>query len=106
MVVVEGRHLCCWSCKQLGHISKFCLKKDLPNAAAAIAALVTTTTTVTTATISSESEAKERESGPAMVVAIIPLLYYIIIWYYSNGHVMVIHDRLNFLLVHLQYGHQ
>ena len=35
MVVVEGRRPRCWSCKQLGHISKFCPKKDPPHASAA-----------------------------------------------------------------------
>ena len=30
MVVVEGRRPRCWICKQLGHISKFCPKKDPP----------------------------------------------------------------------------
>ena len=64
MVVVEDRRPCHWSSKQLGHISKFCPQKDLPNAAAATAAPITTTK-VTTATFSSESETKEKESGQA-----------------------------------------
>ena len=56
MVVVEGRRPRCWSCKQLGHISKFCPKKDPPNVAAPAASTVTTTTaTITTATISSKT---------------------------------------------------
>ena len=30
MVIVEDRRPCCWSCKQLGNISKFCPPKDPP----------------------------------------------------------------------------
>ena len=37
MVVVEGRRPRCWSCKQMGHKSKFCPQKDPSNAAAATA---------------------------------------------------------------------
>ena len=57
MVVVEGRRPHCWSCKQLGHISKFCPQKDPPSAAATTA---TTNATITTATISSTTA---KESG-------------------------------------------
>ena len=53
MVVVEGRRPRCWSCKQLGHIPRFCPQKDSTNAAVSTAPTTTTTTTVTTATISS-----------------------------------------------------
>ena len=53
MVVVEGRRQRCWSCKQLGHISKFCPQKDPPSAAVSTASTTTTTATITTATISS-----------------------------------------------------
>ena len=56
MVVVEGRCPRCWSCKQLGHISKFCPKKVLPNTLAATAALVTTTTTTTTVTTATKAK--------------------------------------------------
>ena len=61
MVAAEGRRLRCWGCKQLGHIAKFCSKKDQHNAAA------TKITTVTTATISSEQPTKataEKDPGP------------------------------------------
>ena len=54
MVVVEDRRPCCWGCKQLGHIAKFCPRKDQKNAAATTFATVATTTTVTTPTISSK----------------------------------------------------
>ena len=50
MVVVEVRRPRCWGCKQLGHIAKFCPRKDQQNTAATTAATVVTTTTVTTAT--------------------------------------------------------
>ena len=59
MVVVSGRRPRCWGCKQLGHIAKFCLKKDQQNAAV---------TTVTTATISSEPPTKAtKEKDPGQV---------------------------------------
>ena len=48
MVIVEGRRPRCWSCKQLGHIAKFCPKKDPPQAPAAAAATETTATAVPT----------------------------------------------------------
>ena len=60
MVVVEGRRPRCWSCKQLGHISKFCPQKDPPSAAVSTAPTTTTTATIITATISSASA---KESG-------------------------------------------
>ena len=60
MLVVEGQRPCCWSCKQLGHISKFCSQKDPPSAAASTATTATTTATITTATISSTTA---KESG-------------------------------------------
>ena len=62
MVVVEGQRPCCWSCKQLGHISKFCPQKDPPNAAVAMTTTATTTTTatITTATISKENKTPEK----------------------------------------------
>ena len=51
IVMVEGRRPRCWSCKQIGHISKFCPKKtENAVAAAAAAAAATTTTTASTAT--------------------------------------------------------
>ena len=52
MVVAEGRRPRCWSCKQLGHISKFCPQKDPPKTPAAAAATVTTATAATAATVS------------------------------------------------------
>ena len=61
MVVVEGKLLRCWSCKQLGNISKFCPQKDPPNAAAASVATETAATTVSTATINSETKITEKE---------------------------------------------
>ena len=65
MVVVEGQRPRCWSCKQLGHISKFYPKKDPPNVAAPAASTTTTTaTTITTATISSKTSCPTaKESG-------------------------------------------
>ena len=65
MVEVEGRRPRCWSCKRLGHISRFCPKKDAPKAAASTASTTTTTTaTITTATISSKtSSPTAKESG-------------------------------------------
>ena len=69
MVVVEDRRLCCWNCKQLGHISKFCPKKDPPQAPAA--ATVTTeavATTVSTATISETMTAKEQDQATSKTV--------------------------------------
>ena len=47
MVIVEGRRPRCWSCKQLGHIAKFCPKKDPPQAPAPAAATAATETTPT-----------------------------------------------------------
>ena len=64
MVVVEGRRPRCWSCKQLGHISKFCLQKDPPNAAAATVATETAAATVSTAT-NSETRTTEKEPDHA-----------------------------------------
>ena len=60
MVIVEGRCPCCGSCKQLGHISKFCPQKDPPKAAAATVTAETAATTVSTATIS-ETRTSEKE---------------------------------------------
>ena len=60
MVIVEGRHPRCWSCMQLGHISKFCPQKDPPKAAAAT---VTTATTVSTVTISDATPEKEPDQA-------------------------------------------
>ena len=67
MVIVEGRRLRCWSCKQLGHISKFCPGKNPPNAAAATAATETAATTVSTATISSETKGTQKETENAQL---------------------------------------
>ena len=66
MVVVEGRRQRCWSCKQLGHVSKFCPKKDPPQApAAAVATVATETvaTTVSTATIGETTTGKEPDQA-------------------------------------------
>ena len=62
MVFVEGRRPHCWSCKQLGHISKFCPGKNPPNAAAATATTETAATTASTATISSETKGTGKET--------------------------------------------
>ena len=61
MMVVEGRRPRCWSCKQPGHISRFCPKKDPPSAAVS-----TASTTTTTATISHHQQynSKRVGSGP------------------------------------------
>ena len=66
MVIVEGRRPRCWSCKQLGHISKFCPQKDPPKTPAAAAATVTTQTaasTVSTVTISDATPEKELDQA-------------------------------------------
>ena len=66
MVIVEGRRPRCWSCKQLGHISKFCPQKDPPKAPATAAATVTTettATTVSTVTISNATPEKEPDQA-------------------------------------------
>ena len=57
MVMVEGRRPRCWACKQIGHIAKFCPKKN-ENAAA-----TTTTDSAATTTISKQAEAH----GPSQV---------------------------------------
>ena len=54
IVMVEGRRPRCWSCKQIGHISKFCPEKP-ENAAAAATATTTTVSTATTTTTSSKT---------------------------------------------------
>ena len=60
IVMVEGRRPRCWSCKQIGHISKFCPDKPENTVAAAAAAK---TATAPTATISKTAEAQD--SGQA-----------------------------------------
>ena len=71
MVIVEGRRPRCWSCKQLGHISKFCPKKDPSKALAAAAATVATETAATTASIvtirETESEKQPDQAQPKTV---------------------------------------
>ena len=67
MVIVEGRLPRCWSCKQLGHISKFCPGKNPLNAAAATAATETAATTVSTATISSKTKGNQKETENAQL---------------------------------------
>ena len=52
MVVVEGRQPRCWSCKQLGHIAKFCLQKEQP-----------ATTTVTVAATQKEAPKKSQDQA-------------------------------------------
>ena len=56
IVMVEGRRPRCWSCKQIGHISKFCPEKP-ENAVAAA------TTTTATTTISKTAEAQDPSQG-------------------------------------------
>ena len=56
IVMVEGRRPRCWSCKQIGHISKFC--PDKPENTAAAAATTATAPTATT-TISKTAEAQD-----------------------------------------------
>ena len=66
MVIVEGRRPRCWSCKQLGHISKFCPQKDPLKAPAAAAATIATETAATTASIVTIRETgKEKEPDQA-----------------------------------------
>ena len=60
IVMVEGRRPRCWSCKQIGHISKFCPDKQ-ENTVAAAAATATAPTAPTT--ISKTAEAQD--SGQA-----------------------------------------
>ena len=71
MVMVEGRRPRCWSCKQLGHISKFCPQKDPSKAPAAAAATVATETAATTASIvtirESGSEKEPDQAKPKTV---------------------------------------
>ena len=63
IVMVEGRRPRCWSCKQIGHISKFCPEKP-ENAAAAATATTTTVSTATTTTTSSKTaEARDPSQG-------------------------------------------
>ena len=45
IVMVEGRRPRCWSCKKIGHISKFCPEKP-ENAATAAAATAASTATI------------------------------------------------------------
>ena len=61
IVMVEGRKPRCWSCKQIGHISKFCPEK--PENAAATAAATTTTASTATTTISKTAEAQDPSQG-------------------------------------------
>ena len=62
IVMVEGRRLRCWSCKQIGHISKFCPEKT-ENAVAAAAAATTTTASTATTTISKTAETQDPSQG-------------------------------------------
>ena len=59
IVMVEGRRPRCWSCKQIGHIAKFCPEKPENKAAAA----TTTASTATTTTISKTAEAQDPVQG-------------------------------------------
>ena len=52
MVVVECRRPRCWSCKQLGHIAKFCPQKEQP-----------ATTTVTVAATQKEAPEKSQDQA-------------------------------------------
>ena len=63
IVMVEGRRPRCWSCKKIGHISKFCPEKLENAATAATAATTTTTTTASTATISKTAETQDPSQG-------------------------------------------
>ena len=64
IVMVEGRRPRCWSCKQIGHISKFCPDKQ-ENTVAAAAATTTTTTTASTATTTISKTAEAQDLGQA-----------------------------------------
>ena len=61
IVMVEGRRPRCWSCKQIGHISKFCPEKpeNTTTAAATTAATTTASKTATTTTISKTAAAQD-----------------------------------------------
>ena len=63
MLIVEGRRPRCWSCKQLGHISKFCPQKDPPKAAAATVTTETAAATVSTVTIRDATPEKEPDQA-------------------------------------------
>ena len=63
MVVVEGRHPRCWSCRQFVHISKFCPQKDPQKAPTAAAATETAATTVSTVAISEIRTGKELDQA-------------------------------------------
>ena len=60
IVMVEGRRPRCWSCKQIGHISKFCPEKPENTTAAA-----TTTTASKTATTIISKTAAAQDPGQA-----------------------------------------
>ena len=62
IVMVEGRRPRCWSCKKIGHISKFCPEKPENAATAATAAAATTTATTTAATASTATISKTAET--------------------------------------------
>ena len=57
MLVVEGGRPRCWSCKQLGHIDKFCPQTDHP-------ATPTATTEATTKEAATTKEIKEKNLDP------------------------------------------
>ena len=65
IVMVAGRRPRCWSCKKIGHISKFCPEKPENAATAATTTATTTTTaaTASTATISKTAETQDPSQG-------------------------------------------
>ena len=65
IVMVEGRRPRCWSCKQIGHISKFCPEKPENSTAAAAAAAVTAATTTASKTASTTTTAAAQDPGQA-----------------------------------------
>ena len=64
IVMVEGRRPRCWSCKQIGHISKFCPEKP-ENSTAAAAAVTAATTTTASKTASTTTTAAAQDPGQA-----------------------------------------
>ena len=62
-VIVEGRKLLCWHCKQVGHFSRCCPRKTTKITTPLTTTITTITTIVTTATTPSTNESPKPETG-------------------------------------------